>query len=642
MCGIVGHIGHPGTVEADIHKILDVLKHRGPDDRGIFHSPEAWIGHLRLSIIDIEGGHQPIPNEDKTMWVVCNGEIYNYQQLRQDLISRGHTFSTHSDSEVIIHLYEEMGSKCVEHLRGMFALAIWDDIKKQLFVARDRCGERPFYYSHDGSEFKFSSEIKGLLALNPTGADLNLEALDQYFAIRIIAPPLSMFKGIHKLPPGHMLTFDQNSGLKIERYWDLEFDPKLQGSDDELTDQLEEVLIDAIRLNMVSDVEVGSFLSAGFDSTLLLGILMSKVQSERIPTYTMGLPYGEYNEAPFARMVAEKYGTEHYEETVVPSMEANLARLIHHLDEPSDPLSVCSDKIAEMATKRTKVVLCGAGGDELYGGYDRYYANVYAGYYANLPQPLRKHVIGPVLNALPDGAWYKSKAHQLKWLHQASFLSGGERYARGLGYFFFQPEERNRLYGPVMKEVAKNFDPYAPLREAYDHAKAEHPIDKMLYADLVVRLPDHAGMIIDRTGMAHGIEARCPYLDHKVVEFSSRLPVRMKVRGRNLRYIQKRLCERYIPDELLRRQKQGMSSPLPYLLADEYRRLSDCFLRKSQLAGDGLLSQPAIDQIRQEHEQGKFDHGNRLWLLLNSEAWYRMRIQGISQDDLTAQITAGS
>jgi asparagine synthase (glutamine-hydrolysing) len=301
-------------------------------------------------------------------------------------------------------------------------------------------------------------------------------------------------------------------------------------------------------------------------------------------------------------------------------------------------LSVCVYLLAQMAAEHVKVVVGGDGGDELFGGYDRYYGNLYAAYYAWLPPALRRHVVSPLLQALPDGSWYKSNAHQLKWLHQASFLSGGERYAQSLGYFYFRPDLREPLYGPALAPAAAEFDPYAAIRSAYERAPAEHPIDKMLYADNQIRLPDHSVMILDRAAMAHGLEARSPLMDHKVAEFAARLPTRLKVRWRTLRYIQQRLCERYLPREVLARKKQGFSSPLPYLLRDEYRWLFHCFLEDSRLARDGILLQAGIDALLAEHEAGKADHGNRLWLLVNSEAWYRMRILGQSATELAERI----
>ncbi len=414
MCGIAGITGHNRFSIDDLRRMLNTLVHRGPDDEGTYASDDILLGQRRLSIIDLEGGHQPIPNEDRSLWIVCNGEIYNYRSLREDLIQRGHKFSTHSDSEVILHLYEEYGEDCVRQLRGMFSFAIWDESRKSLFAARDRLGQKPFYYVELNGAFCFASEIKALLALDPSLAELDLAALDQYLTLRVIAPPMSMFRKIRKLPPAHTLKFQVGKEVQIRRYWQLDYEPKHSGSDEELADELEEKLIACIKLHMVSDVPVGAFLSGGLDSTLVTAILMKHVASEPVQTFSMGLPYKQFDEAPYARMVAEQYGTIHHEETITPSLVESLPKLIWHLDEPSDPLSVCSYHIAGIARKHVKVVLGGDGGDELFGGYDRYYGNRYASHYAMLPKALRKYAIGPLLNMIPDGKWYKSKAHQVE------------------------------------------------------------------------------------------------------------------------------------------------------------------------------------------------------------------------------------
>lgn len=641
MCGIAGIIKKDGNFDlAATQRMLDALASRGPDDEGRYQNGHAFLGQRRLSIIDLEGGHQPIPNEDETVWVICNGEIYNYQEIRERLIEKGHTFRTKSDSEVVMHLYEEMGEDCVHEFRGMFAFAIWDQNKQRLFAARDRLGQKPFYYAEINGDFVFASEIKGLLAYQPDLAELNHQALDEYLTLRIITPPRSMYRRIHKLPPAHRLSFDLKQGLKIDQYWDLYYQPKFTASEDQLTDQLEEVLIEALRLHMVSDVPVGAFLSGGMDSTLVVSMLMKHVAKEPIATFTMGLPYGEFNEAPFAAMVAKQYGTLHHEQIVTPSLTQTLPDLINFLDEPSDPLSVCTYLVSKLARQHVKVVLGGDGGDELFGGYDRYYGNQYADIIAAVPKPIRQFLIGPLLSLIPDGGWYKSKAHQLKWLYELSFLSGSKRYSNSLSYFYFGPSWRNTLYGDAMMAGIGNFQPESSIWTAFDKAKADNLIDKMLYADSFIRMPDHPVMISDRMTMANSLEARAPLMDHKVAEFAARLPVSMKVKGRKLRVVQKRLLERYLPKEVLERPKQGFSSALPYMLADEYKLLFNVFLQDSHLARDRLLQQKAITNLLNEHLGGRKDNGNRLWLLLNSEVWYRMMIQGQSKDDIYRLIGA--
>jgi asparagine synthase (glutamine-hydrolysing) len=642
MCGICGKIGFAGVQRAEIEAMMEPLAHRGPDGHGAYLNGVAGLGHRRLSIIDLQTGGQPIANEDRTIWMAFNGEIYNYQTLREQLSRNGHHFRTASDGEIIVHLYEEQQEHCVDQLRGMFAFVIWDERRQRLFAARDRLGQKPFFYVARDKEILFASEIKSLLAFDPSLAKMDFAALDQYLALRLIAPPRSMFKEIKKLPPAHSLTFSAESGLRIRRYWNLDYEPKLSGSDNELVDELEARLIECLRLHIVSDVPIGAFLSGGMDSTLLVAILMKHVVSEAIDTFSIALPYRDYDEAPYARMVAERYGTRHHERTVLPSLVRSLPRLVWHLDEPSDPLSACTFLIAQLAREYVKVVIGGDGGDELFGGYDRYYGNRYASYYALLPEPLRRYGIGSVLPLISDGGWYKSRGHKLKWLHQASFMSGGERYARSLGYFYFDPRLRQQLYGPAMQEAAASFDAEASIRGPFESAKASDVVDRMLYADSHVRLPDHSVMILDRMTMAHGLEARSPFMDHELAEFAARLPTRLKVRGRSLRYIEMKLAQRYLPEALLHRPKQGFSSALPYMLKSEYRVLFELFLRDAHLVRDNIFEHSTVRRLLEEHQSGKVDHANRLWLLLNGEVWYRVFQERQPVDDLSQQLLKGA
>lgn len=640
MCGIAGLVGQHRDGQSCVGRMIDAISHRGPDDWGIYEAEGATLGHRRLSIIDLAGGHQPIVDSTAGLSITFNGEIYNYKELRSELAREGINFATDSDTEVILRLYQSRGKKMLDSLRGMFAFAIWDEKNGQLFAARDHLGQKPFYYHTSGRKFAFSSEIKGLLALDPSLRELDIESLDQYFSLRIIAPPHSMFRRIRKLPPAHCLTYSEASGLKIERYWNLEFEPKNTNSEDDILDGLEDRLIDTMRLHVVSDVPVGAFLSGGLDSTLVTAILMKHVASDSIHTFTLGLPLQNYNEAPLARLVADKYGTTHHERVEVPSLIKHLPTLIHHLDEPSDPLSICTYLVSEMARKHVKVVLGGDGGDELFGGYDRYYGNIYAEHYARIPRWVRAGVIGPALKRIPDGRWYKSKTHQLKWLHRLSFSNGGARYAKSLSYFYFEGQAKEALYGPALKDALGSFSAESLIATAYEAAHAEHPIDRMLSADSCIRLPDHPVMISDRMTMAHGLEARSPFMDHTVAEYMAQVPVQYKVRGRSLRYLQKRLAERYLPDELLRFPKQGFSSPLPYLLKDEYKRLFSVFLEKPTLADAGLINGSKVQELLSQHLGQKADHGNRLWLLLNAEIWYRMLVDGSSRADIDESIAA--
>jgi asparagine synthase (glutamine-hydrolysing) len=633
MCGIAGIVGAGAADPEAIGRMLRALVHRGPDDEGRYLGEAVALGHRRLSIIDLGTGHQPLRDAGGTLWLVANGEIYNYKELRRDLESRGHQFLTHSDCEVILHLYREYGEACLSHLRGMFAFALWDVQLGQLFAARDHLGQKPLFYAERNGYFAFASEIKGLLALDPGLRVLDLEGLDQYLALRIIAAPRSMFRGIAKLPPGHALVVRRGAPARIWRYWDIAYAPKLRGTEDDLTDALEEQVLVALRQHLASDVPVGAFLSGGMDSSMIVAMLRRHCVPSGFPTFTLGVPHPTYDEAPFAREVARLYGTQHHEGTLALNLAQSLPKLVWHLDEPSDPLALCTYELAEFTRQHVKVVLGGDGGDELFGGYDRYYGYAYAGHYARIPALLRRRVLGPMLDLVPAGGWYKSRGHQLRWLHQMSFHQGGARYAASLSYFYFDRPSRRALLTARACEELGAFDAQDCIRGPFESVSAE-PLDRMLYADAQVRLADHPVMITDRMTMAHGLEARSPFMDHVLAQFAARLPCELKVRGKTLRYLQRRLAGRYLPAAILDRPKQGFSSAMPYLLRNEYRRLYSSVLPRSELVADGVLRAEPMIRLVAAHLAGKADHGNRLWLLLNAELWYRMHIKGSSALEL--------
>ena len=640
MCGITGIIKVGEREPRGIEGMLAALRHRGPDGEGIYHDDDVVLGHRRLSIIDVHGGKQPLSNAQGTVHLVCNGEIYNYRSLRSELEREGYRFRTASDCEVILALYERDGDDLLRHLRGMFAFALWDTRRKRLLAARDHLGQKPFFYAHTAEGFAFASEIKALLALDPTLRELDLRALDQYLALRLIAPPLTMFKRIRKLPPAHVLILEQNAPPRIRSYWTLKFTPKISGSEDEITDALEERLDETLRLHMVSDVPVGAFLSGGLDSSLLVAMLAKRIGHKHLPTFTIGIA-DKYDEAPYAAQVAHLYETDHHEQTIAPNLASHLPALIWHLDEPSDPLSLCVYHLAELAARHVKVAIGGDGGDELFGGYDRYYGNIYAGRYSLVPQSLREHLLGPMLERVPAIGWYKSLGHQLRWLHRLSFLEGSERYAASLSYFYFDQHERRTLLSASATAMLAGQRGEDVLKEAFEHADGD-VLDRMLYADSKIRLPDHPVMITDRMTMAHGLETRSPFMDHRLAEFAASLPASLKVRGRSLRYIQRKLAARYLPQSILERPKQGFSSALPYVLRNEYRFLYRRLLSESELVDAGILNGFAVVKLLHEHISGRADHGNRLWLLLNAELWYRMLILGQERADIEQELRADS
>lgn len=640
MCGLAALLS-PDTLsrEGAMPRMLKALAHRGPDGEGVYHDAHVSLGHRRLSIIDLEGGAQPLRSRDGRIQLVANGEIYNYRELRKRLEQRGYSFLTNSDCEVIIALYELYGDELVDHLRGMFAFALWDGRRNRLLAARDHLGQKPLYYQFDARGFACASEIKALLARDNERPRLNLAALDQYFALRLIDAPLSMFEGVRKLPPAHLLTIELGQTPTIRRYWTLTYTPKRAGSEEALIEELEAHIEEALRLHFVSDVPVGAFLSGGLDSSLLVALVSKKLGIADLPTFTMGIDYEQFDEAPQARLVAQAYRTNHHEAQIHPEIASRLPDLIWALDEPSDPLSLCTWHLAQFARQHVKVAIGGDGGDELFGGYDRYYGNIYAGHYGKVPASLRRHVLQPAFSLLPAAGWYKSTGHKLRWLHHLSFHEGAARYAASLSYFYFDRERRQRLFTADALAALGTFDAEAAIRAPYDSVQGDE-IDRMLYADSSVRLPNHPVMITDRMCMAHGLETRSPFMDHKLAQFAASIPSSLKVRGATLRYIQRRLASRYLPPQILNRTKQGFSSALPYVLRDEYARLSELYLNDSHLVAAGILNRETIRTLVREHTHRQEDHGNRLWLLINAELWYRMMIEGQSRHDLRAELTS--
>ena len=501
-----------------------------------------------------------------------------------------------------------------------------------MFIARDHLGQKPMYYWHNEENFAFSSEIKGLLALNPSLNIMDLNALYEYLTIRIITPPRSMFKNIRKLPPAHYLIF-QDGKLSINRYWNLNYERKLKGDINSIKDELEEKIKETVKYHLVSDVPVGAFLSGGLDSSLVVA-MMSQLVDGSFKTFSGDVQYKDFSEIEYARLIAQKYNTESYELSYIPSLIKTLPEIVWHLDEPSDSLSLAMYYISELASREVKVVLGGEGGDELFGGYDRYYGNVYASYYALIPKFIRKQIFERAIEMFPEGFWYQSVSHQLNWMHQISFYQGGERYSKSLSYFYFSNSYYDSLFTKNFKSQVEGFDPEASIKNFFNCENAKELIDKMLYSDSMVRMPDHPVMILDRMSMAHSLEARCPFLDHKLAEFCAMIPSQYKVKGKKRRIIQLELAKKYLPPEIIERKKQGFASPFTYLLEGEYKTLFEKFLKNSRLVEDNYLEGDTINKLLVEHLNKKSDHGQRLWLICNAEIWYRMFVDGVNKEML--------
>ena len=426
----------------------------------------------------------------------------------------------------------------------------------------------------------------------------------------------------------------------MERYWDLHFRSKLKEDLPSIVDELENRIQSTIKYHLVADVPVGAFLSGGLDSRMVVA-KMRNFNRGTLNTFSGDVPYEGHSEITYARAVSERYQTENHELCFTPSLAMTLPKVVWHLDEPSDPFSICMYYISEIARKEVKVVLGGDGGDELFGGYDRYYGNQYASYLAILPKSFRKHILSKILKRIPEGFWYRSLTHRAKWLNYISLYEGGERYSRGLSYFYFNNGTFDNLYTEPFRKDVSCFNPEGSVRGYFDKGSGEDIVDRMLYADYMTRLPDHPVMILDRMTMAHGLEARSPFLDHELVEFCAKIPSRFKIRGTRCRFIQLELGKRLLPKMILERKKQGFASPLAYILNKEYSRFHDTLLSDSRLAREGFLRQEVIDNVVTEHLEKKVDHGQRLWLLTNLEIWYRMYIEGISMENISMILERG-
>ena len=638
MCGISGLWQPNGVEERLVRSMNAALTHRGPDDEGYYINGPIGLGHRRLSIIDLERGRQPLANEDKTIWIVFNGEIYNFPELRRTLEAVGHQFRTSTDTEVIVHLYEQYGTECVRHLRGMFAFAIWDQIRQRLFLARDHVGQKPlFFYQTDGI-FAFASEIKALLRTGHVKAQMDTIAMNHLISLRYTPGTGTLFEGIHKLPAAHWMTVE-NGNLHMQKYWQLDYTKKLTCGEGEIVAGLKERLLSSVKSHLLSDVPVGAFLSGGLDSSTVAS-MMALSSSDPIQTFSIGVQEADFNELPYARLVAEKYHTEHYEHIADDNLIRLLPKLIWHMDEIADPFGFGVYLVAQVASRHVKVVLGGDGGDELFAGYDRYVGNRLVDYYCFLPVPLRRSLFPALIRMLPDSYSYNSTTQKLRWLNEMSLSTGGHRYAHSMAYLRFPHEMKKRLFTPSLrKDLAQEFDSTPHILEHFDSRNAGDVIDKMLYTDLMTRMPECLLRLVDHMTMAHSIEDRSPLLDHRMVEFAASVPVNLKVRGHQLKYVLKQVAKDFLPPALLSRSKQGFSFPLAYWMKGRLGALLENLLVRSRLAEEGYFRREYMLTLLEQHRQGKMDHNYRLWILLNLELWWRIYIDGQSLATLDQLMT---
>lgn len=623
MCGICGKFfpfsGQPVQLEL-IKKMADALKHRGPDGDGFYVKSNVGLGHRRLNIIDLEGGKQPIFNEDGNLVVVFNGEIYNFQTLRNELIGNGHKFRTKSDTEVLLHGYEQWGAKLLQRLRGMFAFAIWDSRKKELFLARDRIGIKPLYYAWDGCSFLFGSEIKALLADDTLERNIELTALDDFLTYRYIPAPKTIFKNIYKLEAGHYLLVSE-FGIKDQAYWDIEFSGNGMASEDEMAAGLLSELKESIQAHLISDVPLGAFLSGGIDSSAVVG-LMSDFIDKPINTASIGFNENAFNELPYARMVAEKYRTVPHERTVDSRASDILDTLVWHFDEPfADDSMVPTYYVSQIAREKVTVCLSGDGGDENFAGYRRYRFDVLENHLrALLPKSLRRPLFAALAAIYPKADW-------LPQVLRAKTLLTNLSYSPEQGYFnslaWFKSGQKRLFYKESLQKSLSGYDPFNVFKTHFDRVRDLDPLSRIQYVDMKTYLVDDILVKVDRTSMAHSLEVRVPLLDHQFMEYAAKIPSRHKLNGGEGKFILKKALKDIVPAEILNRSKRGFSMPL----ADWFRHDLKPVFERSVLTGDAQIctwfEKSAIEQMWKQHQRGTRDFAHELWTLLILERWCR-------------------
>jgi asparagine synthase (glutamine-hydrolysing) len=625
MCGIAGFadVGWQGRtngqsqarLEAEfalVHRMCDVIRHRGPDDEGIHVEPGVGLGMRRLSIIDLAGGHQPIHNEDRTIWIVFNGEIYNYRELRAELEKRGHVFSTNSDTESIVHAYEEWGEEAFQRLRGMFGLAIWDSPRRTLMLARDRSGIKPLHYVERNGRLVFGSEIKSLLAAGAVTRELDLNALDHYLAFLYTPRETSIFKDVRKLPPGHYLRW-QEGRLDVRRYWQIAETEAFRGTEADAADALRQVLAGAVRSHLVSDVPLGAFLSGGVDSSAVVA-LMAEASSRPVKTFSIGFDEPEFDELEHARTVARQFGTDHNELVVRPDGLSILDRLVGHFDEPfADSSAIPTWYVSEMARRHVTVVLSGDGGDELFGGYDRYLPHPWVARFDRVPVPGLRAMAGMVWPLLPHGVRGRN------FLRHAARSDEG-RYVDSVA--MFQSDERAALYSADVR-ARLAIDAEGAFARRFDRFGALPLRSRMMRLDFETYLPEDVLTKVDRMSMAHSIESRVPLLDNEVIDFAATLPSTFKIVNGRRKHILKEALRPLLPPGILDRKKQGFGVPIGVWFRGGLTDLFSDVLDSPRTRERGYFEPSFIARLVREHVSGKRDHTMRLWQLLVFELWHR-------------------
>ncbi len=625
MCGICGMFEHNQSKGVDLQTLrnmMEVLQHRGPDDEGWVLDDHVALGSRRLSIIDVAGGKQPMYNEDKSVAIVFNGEIYNYPELAARLRARGHVLKTRCDTEAIVHLYEDMGEDCVNELRGIFGFAIWDARRRRLFLARDQLGVKPLYYTEVNGALIFGSEIKAILQHPAVQARLDLQALSNYLSLKYVPSPQTMFQDICAVPPGNTLTCDAD-GIQIRPYWFLSFANNHNGhhTEEAYAEQLEALLREAVRIQLMSDVPFGAFLSGGIDSSTIVA-LMSQFLNEPVKTFAVGFEGDgaeKDSELPYARLVAEKFHTDHHEILIRPEDLVGLAeRVIWHLDQPiADDAALANYMVASLARRYVKMVLTGEGGDELFAGYARYAGERFAPFFQRVPLPARelalnasRHIPGQRGAKLALYAW-----------------SQPDEVSRYSNWFpLFNPDRKAALLSDAFKSAVGEMSANPIFAEQLMRTDARDSLSRMLYVDTKLWLVDDLLARGDKMSMATSLEARVPLLDHKLVEFAATLPSRLKVHGLTRKYLLKKVSRQWLPPEIVYRKKKGFPVPLGLWFRGQARAWIRDLLSPSTVARRGLFNPAYVNRLLDEHESGFANHGSLLWGLVSVELWHRVFI----------------
>ena len=629
MCGINGIAFSPGSKrqinERVLRSMTDVITHRGPDDDGILIDENIGLGHRRLSIVDVAHGAQPMFNADRSRVIIYNGEIYNHADYRRELIEKGYKFETHCDTETILHLYEEYGEKCVEFLRGMFAFAIYDKRKKELFIARDRLGVKPLYYVHDaeGNLF-FGSEIKTLLEASAVKAELNYNALPDQLANHGTSFDETLFKNVKRLSPGHTLSW-KGGKIKINKFWDVSFEPKRDDiSDKDAIEEWRELFKRSVKLRLMADVPLGMFLSGGIDSSAICA-MMAQMVDEPIKTFSVGFKEREANEFEYARIVSKAFKTDHHEITITPGQFfAELPNLVWHEDEPLGFIaSVPLYFVSKLAQKHVKVVLTGEGSDEILAGYGRYAKTLqllqYGEKYESLTPSFLRSAVRSGVSTLPDSLNQKLTR---------TFLTRNSDIENLFfdNFAVFSKAHQEKLFSDETKAKISDKNPYRFQNDRIENSDAEEILDKLLYADTKTYLHELL-MKQDQMSMAASIESRVPFLDHKLVEYTAKLPVKMKLRGRTTKWILREAMKGILPDEILTRSKMGFPVPVGSWFRNEYRHVVEEYVLSERALRRNIFNHDFVKQIANEHFAGK-NHDERLWFLVNFEIWQRRFFDG--------------